>query len=174
MQFLAIVALCVVAAITFGILHDQITARVCVEYFTIGHPPVFGTDDPTLLGIGWGVLATWWVGVMLGMPLAVAARFGKRPKRAAASLIRPLFVLMAASAACAFTAGTLGAILAFTGIIWLVEPMATAVPRDKHVAFLVDLWAHNASYLSGFIGGGILMLRVWLQRRAAMQVQPGP
>jgi hypothetical protein len=170
MQLLAIIALCIVAAITYGILHDQITARVCVEYFTIGHPPIFGTDDPTLLGIGWGVLATWWVGVMLGIPLALAARIGKRPKRSAASLLRPLAVLMIASALCALIAGIAGAILARNGVVWLVEPMATAVPRDKHVAFLADLWAHNASYLSGFIGGGILMLRVWLQRRPAMQV----
>ena len=81
MQFIAIVALCVLAAVTYGVIHDQVTARVCVEYFTIGHPPIFGTDDPTLLGIGWGVLATWWVGVILGIPLAAAARLGNRPKR---------------------------------------------------------------------------------------------
>jgi hypothetical protein len=58
MQALAIVLLCVVMAATYGIVHDQITARICVEYFTIGHPPVFGTADPTLLGLGWGVIAT--------------------------------------------------------------------------------------------------------------------
>jgi hypothetical protein len=28
---------------------------VCVEYFTIGHQPIFHTDDPTLLAFGWGV-----------------------------------------------------------------------------------------------------------------------
>jgi hypothetical protein len=54
MQFLAIVLISIVAAISYGILHDQITARVCVEYFTMGHAPIFGTDDPTLLGLGWG------------------------------------------------------------------------------------------------------------------------
>lgn len=172
MQFLAIVALCIVTAIVYGILHDQVTARICVEYFTIGHPPIFGTDDPTLLGIGWGILATWWVGVMLGIPLALAARIGKRPKRSAASLARPVVVLMVVSAVCALTAGTLGATLARNGIVWLVELLASAVPRHKHVAFLADLWAHNASYLSGFIGGGILIVCVWLQRRTAANSQP--
>jgi hypothetical protein len=97
MQFFFIVVLCVLAAVTYGILHDQVTARVCVEYFTIGHPPIFGTDDPTLLALGWGVLATWWVGVMLGVPLAVVARLGKRPKRSAVSMVRPLVVLMIVS-----------------------------------------------------------------------------
>ena len=71
----------VFASIVYGILHDQVTARVCVEYFTIGHPPVFNTNDPTLLAIGWGIIATWWVGLILGIPLAVAARAGNRPPR---------------------------------------------------------------------------------------------
>jgi hypothetical protein len=80
---------------------------------------------------------------------------------------------MVASAACALTAGTLGAILARNGVVWLVEPMASAVPRDKHVAFLADLWAHNASYLSGFIGGSIIIFRTWLQRRRAALASSG-
>ena len=59
MKSLAIILTCILAAICYGIVHDQITARVCVEYFTIGHPPVFSTNDPTLLGIGWGIIAPY-------------------------------------------------------------------------------------------------------------------
>jgi hypothetical protein len=54
-EHLKIILACVAAAIIYGILHDQITARVCVEYFTIFHPPVFATQSPTLLAFGWGV-----------------------------------------------------------------------------------------------------------------------
>jgi hypothetical protein len=170
MQGLAIVALCVLFAVAYGIAHDQVTARVCVEYFTIGHAPIFGTEDPTLLGLGWGVLATWWVGVMLGIPLATAARVGSRPKRDAASLVRPLTALMLVSACCALAAGLLGWALAARHVVYLPEPLASAVPRERHVAFLADLWAHNASYAAGFLGGGIVILRVWLQRRKASVV----
>jgi hypothetical protein len=35
-QCLKIIMLCLLAAIAYGILHDQVTARVRVEYFTIG------------------------------------------------------------------------------------------------------------------------------------------
>src|SRR3954451_19765307 len=71
MQALAIVLLSILAAVLYGIVHDQVTARICVEYFTIGHPPVFDTESPTLLGLGWGVIATWWVGlVVLLEPMA--------------------------------------------------------------------------------------------------------
>ena len=58
MQFTKIVGMSIIAAVLYGIAHDQITARICVEYFTIGHPPIFGTDDATLLGLGWGIFAT--------------------------------------------------------------------------------------------------------------------
>src|SRR3954449_4153763 len=108
MQFLLIILLCVLSAIFYGIIHDQITARICVEYFTIGHPPVFDTESPTLLGLGWGVIATWWVGLILGIPLAIAARAGRRPQRSAAELIRPILVLLACMAVTALLAGVVG------------------------------------------------------------------
>lgn len=65
MPFIRIVLLSILAAIGYGIIHDQVTARICVEYFTIGHPPIFHTDSPALLGVRWGILATWWVGLIL-------------------------------------------------------------------------------------------------------------
>src|SRR5437763_170126 len=153
MQSIAIVLLCVLAAVAYGIAHDQVTARVCVEYFTVGHPPVFGTDDPTLLGLGWGVLATWWVGLLLGVSLAVVARAGSRPKRTVGSLVRPVAWLLAVTAACALAAGITGWLLARSGAVILVGPIADELPADRHVPFLADVWAHSASYLVGFVGG---------------------
>jgi hypothetical protein len=141
------------------------TARVCVEYFTIGHPPIFGTDDPTLLGIGWGICATWWVGAILGVLLALAARVGKRPPQSVHSLVRPVLQLMLALGAIAFIAGMIGWFLARAGAVVLVEPLASEVPREKHNAFMADLWAHSASYLFGFVGGLIVCVRVWRSRK---------
>jgi hypothetical protein len=156
--------MCVAAAVVYGVLHDQVTARICVEYFTIGHPPVFRTEDPTLLGLGWGVIATWWVGLMLGIPLAVAARGGVRPKWGARQLVRPLAVMLACVAGLAVVAGAVGHLAAVRGWMWLVEPMASRVPAGRHVAFLTDLWAHLASYAGGFVGGVILCVWVWRRR----------
>lgn len=48
MQWLAIVAVSVLAAMVYGICHDQVTAHVCVEYFTIAHPKVIQSESPTL------------------------------------------------------------------------------------------------------------------------------
>jgi len=160
MKAVQIVGLCLAAAVTFGVVHDQVTARLCVEYFTVGHEPVFGTDDPTLLGLGWGVLATWWVGVLLGVPLALVARVGRSARRTPRSLVRPVAWLTAATAVSALAAGVLGWQLARAGAIVLVEPLASAVPAEKHVPFLAALWAHSASYLVGFVGGLVVIVRV--------------
>jgi hypothetical protein len=170
MAFVRIVLLNVLAAVIYGMIHDQITARVCVEYFTIGHPPVFPTENPTLLGIGWGIVATWWVGLLLGVPLAISAQLGSRPKRSAGSLIAPLVRLLIVTATCAVLAGLLGYALARSRVIFLVGPLAGAVPTDRHDLFLADLWAHSASYLIGALGGIVLMIQVWRSRRLSVAI----
>ena len=71
-EFLKILLLCIAAAIVYGIVHDQFTACICLEYFTVFHPQIFPTQSPTLLAIGWGILATWWVGAFLGVLLGIA------------------------------------------------------------------------------------------------------
>jgi len=164
MQFALIIGLCILSCATYGIGHDQITARICVEYFTIGHPPVFATTSPTLLGIGWGIIATWWVGLLLGIPLAIAGRAGRWPKRNAASLVRPVALLLFVCALGALLAGMIGHQLAAAGKVWLLEPLASQIPKERHVAFLTDLWAHGASYLLGFFGGLVLAVVVFAGR----------
>lgn len=148
MRSVVIIIMAVMAAIVYGILHDQLTARVCVEYFTVGHPPIFETDDPTLLGLGWGIVATWWVGLPLGAMLAAAARFGSRPRRSVRSLIRPLLLTMLTTGACALLAGVLGWTLAARGYKddyvaaierFLALPATGLIPAAPYIyAYYVD------------------------------------
>jgi hypothetical protein len=165
MQAGLIVLLCVASACAYGIVHDQITARVCVEYFTVGHPPTFPTDDPTLLGLGWGIIATWWVGLLLGLPLSVAARAGKRQPRTAGSLVRPVLTLLMIMGVLATVAGVVGYALARSGAITLSPTLAEKVPAAKHAAYLGCFAAHTASYWAGFVGGGIQIAVTWATRR---------
>ena len=105
MASLKIIALGLCAAVGYGILHDQVTARICVEYFTVGHPRIIASDSPTLLGLVWGVVATWWVGLPLGAMLALAARAGSLPKLDALDLRASVLILVGVMAICAALAG---------------------------------------------------------------------
>lgn len=152
------------AAITYGIIHDQVTARICVEYFTVGHARLIDSDSPTVLGLFWGVVATWWVGLPLGIGLAIAARAGRRPKLTWRQLLRPIGILMGVMFAVATVGGVIGYVTATTGVFYLVDHLAARVPEEKHVAFLTAGWAHSASYLSGLFGGVILWIVIWRRR----------
>ena len=165
LEALKIIVMCVLAAVLYGILHDQVTARVCVEYFTIGHPPVFETSSPTRLALGWGVIATWWVGLPLGTLLAAFARVGSLPRLTAGDLFRPLTIMLCLLGAAAFISGVAGYILARNDVLHLMGELARAVPAEKHDAFIADLWAHNCSYLGGVIGAIALSVHTRHRRR---------
>lgn len=174
MESLKILALTITGAIAYGILQDQVTARICVEYFTVGHPPVFRTTSATLLGFGWGIIATWWVGVLLGVPLALIARWGARPKLCARDFFEPLFVLMGAVAALAVSAGLLGYGAARMGWAWIDRPLVAAlVPAERHALYLADAWAHSAAYAGGVVGAMIVGTWAW-QRRGQHHASRGP
>jgi hypothetical protein len=157
-ELLKILLLCVAAACVFGIAHDQVTARISVEYFTIGHPIIVDTTSPTVLGLVWGVEATWWMGLLVGIPVTIAARAGRRPKLRARQLVRPIAVLLLAMAVAALLAGLVGHLLASRGDVVLYGFLAERVPVDRHPAFLTALWAHSASYVAGVIGGVVLII----------------
>ena len=44
------------AAISYGIIHDMITAHLCVEYFTIGHPKIIESESPVILALFAGIV----------------------------------------------------------------------------------------------------------------------
>lgn len=159
MEFLKIVLGCILAAVLYGIVHDQVTARICVEYFTVFHPPVFATQSPTLLGLGWGVIATWWAGAIVGLLLAVSARIGARSKIAARELAAPVGYLLMAMALCALTFGIAGY---FIGMMPPEISHMLAVDRQRR--FVADWWAHSASYGCGLIGGLILCALIAMRR----------
>lgn len=162
MEAIKIVIGCVLAAVLYGIVHDQITARICVEYFTIFHPPLFATQSPALLGVGWGIVATWWAGAIVGLLLLIAARFGSRPQLPARALVPLVLCLMGGMAICALVFGAIG-------YSWAPIPsdVQEVLPVALQRRFLADWWAHSASYGSGFLGGIALCAFVWVKRSRA-------
>lgn len=165
MNYLKIWLLSVGAAILYGILHDQFTTRICIEYFTIAHPPIFDhTENPTLLAFGWGTIATWWVGLGLGVPLSLVARIGSRPKLGVPELWRPIGLLLGCMAVVSVVAGLIGWRLAATRAAPTPSPWSALIPEERRVAFMAVAWAHAAAYQAGFLGGLALWIWAWITR----------
>lgn len=156
MEGVKIVVLCVLAAVLYGIVHDQITARVCVEYFTRAHPRILETESPTALGLLWGVIATWWVGLGLGVPLAAIARIGTSRRLGARDVVVPVAGVLVGMAILATLAGVAAGRVAGRnpGLISFPE---YELPPGREPAFAAVAAAHLASYAGGFLGG----LLVW-------------
>jgi hypothetical protein len=153
------------ALVGYAVLQDQVSARLCPEYFTVLHPPIPGVSDPTLLGLGWGFLGAWWGGVLLGFVLSFAATLGPRPALTPRELVRPIAVLV----------GVLAGVTALTGFtVWyhagvlgvtLRAEMTGLVPVEKHRGLLTVACYHLSAYVTATAGGVVLCVWVWVQRR---------
>ncbi|AKK72026.1 hypothetical protein OK18_04695 [Chryseobacterium gallinarum] len=79
LNFILIIIISILFAGTYGILHDQITFTLSPEYYTLLKFPQFGIENLDLnirikAGIV-GFLATWWVGLFLGIAYASVSIF---------------------------------------------------------------------------------------------------
>jgi len=168
-EALKIVAFSMFAAILYGIAHDMVTAHLSVEYFTIAHPPLVPSELPVLLALGWGVVATWWVGLILGLLLAISSRFGSWPKQSLQDVRGWIIWLMIISGASALLAGVAGILIALFGVA-PIGSWADRIAEPRQIRFAGALFAHSASYLVGALGGiAVCIKAVMLRRRAAIQ-----
>jgi hypothetical protein len=172
MEALKIVGGCILAAALYGVLNDEVTARVCLQYFTVLHPPRFHTESPTLLGIGWGIYATWPVGFGLGIVFAICARGGQQPKLTLSDLAPLLLRLLGIIAVGALASGTLGYFFgplpARESYLLRITPTVRAgIPPGMVRRFVADWWAHIASYAIGIVGGLACCILVYRKRARA-------
>ncbi len=161
---LQIVLLSVLAACSYGVIHDQITARICLEYFTVAHPPLFPTASPTLLALCWGVAATAGIGAALGVVLARVSQSRGTIPSSVANLGRSILLLLVVMGASAFAAGTVGYQFSRRGYISFPAGLAGSIPANRQDRFMAVWFAHGASYLVGLIGGALLCFSIWQAR----------
>ncbi len=162
-HWLAIISMCVLASVAYGIVHDQITIRVCHEYFTQFHPRIFPTDNHTLIALGWGVIATWWVGLPLGALLAMTARAGRRPRLGAKELVVPLARTLIVVGCVATIVGVIAWVLLRD--ITLPDPAFELLDPDRH-GRLATCWViHNTSYWGGGVAGVWLAVSIFRRRK---------
>ena len=159
---LQIVLLSVLAACSYGVIHDQITARLCIEYFTVAHPPLFHTGSTTLLALCWGVAATAGIGAALGVVLAMVSQSDGPTPYPISRLRRSLLLLLAIMAGSAFLAGVAGYQLSHGGFISIPSGLAGVLPAQQHDRFMAVglpmgqvislVWRAARSYVSMYGG----------------------
>ena len=153
-------------AICFGILHDLVTAHIYVEYFTVHHPKLVESTSPIVMALLWGVLATFWVGLPIGIVLHFANELGSSPHleetRIRALIVRGLVMLLLSSMA----------------VLLIVYLMINLIPMDKRKpdfdearrAMSVAI-THMYSYMGGTAVGVSLALRIlYLRSRLKREV----
>ncbi len=133
------------AAIVYGIVHDQISVRISPPYLLDWHPEIVSTRDPTRVALAWGVVATWWFGLILGVVLAAAATLGNRPMAPWRCIVQStgfVFAIAAVATAVAF-----GITRGF-GLELPVSfgPIYTNLPKNGRLAFAQTATMHETSY----------------------------
>jgi hypothetical protein len=166
LESLKIVLLSIGAAVAYGVVHVGITARVCVELYTVGGPPIFQTTDPIVLAFGLGILGTLQFGfIALGAPLVLVGSLGSRPRLAARDYVKPLAVLLLWVGSIALLAGFLGYRAAQTGALSLPRRYNTGtLPKEKRELFLAVWTAGLGAVGAACWGIPLLWMWAWVKR----------
>lgn len=150
------------AAGLFGIVHDQISYSVSSEYFTKFKFVQFHLLDPgvpeRIRVAKVGFLASWWMGIPLGILCGSAGFIQRSPALMSRALIQSLIVIASFTMLVALAGLVYG--WQQTGAIDLGSYRGWFIPRDvKELRrFLCAGYMHNSAYL----GGGLSIAAAWL------------
>lgn len=152
LNFIVIILASTIIAGIYGILHDQVTYSISREYYTLFKFEQFGIND-------WGVsderikagiigfLATWWVGLILGIFYAISSLFLNSNKSLKVSLQA---ILLNIGIAIIF-----GIVGYFYGALFLnAESSNLFIPEGAtNVQAYINVGSiHNFGYSGGFLG----------------------
>jgi len=155
------VLLCTGLAIAYGLIHDQFSIRICPAYLMDYHPQIIPSDNPTVVALAWGVVATWWAGAFIGCILSMAALLGSWPCAPWKAVVRVAGANTILTGLCAASVALCIHVLPGN---WCPSFVEESDPAFRH-AFAVCWWMHTTSYfagaLSGIVGAVVLVARRW-------------
>ena len=141
----------------YGILHDQLTYTISPEYYTkfkfyqfglmdLGNEAIFPT--PRLQVSVVGFMATWWMGLPIGLILGLVGLVHKDSKIMFQTTIKAIIVTVIIAFATGLIGLAYGKIyLADTGVNWWLPENLIDTKN-----FIVVGSMHNFSYLGGLTG----------------------
>ncbi|MFT3912216.1 MAG: hypothetical protein QM737_22505 [Ferruginibacter sp.] len=177
--FIATIIISIILAGLFGIIHDEITYTISNEYFTKFKFHQFGlanTDDKGILPNPRqavaivGVLATTWVGAIIGLALGITGMAFMDHKKMFKAMLAALLLTFKITVLTAFIGFFYGKFyLASTKVHWWLPD--DLVDRNN---FITVGCIHSASYLGGLTGLvfslGFLIKKNRIQRKEIRNV----
>lgn len=157
------------AAAIFGAAHNQLSYTMGPDYFHVIKFPQFGIgqDVPDRIGAALvGVQASWWMGVLVGLPAFLFGLFAVGDGRAYLGAgIGAIGLVILLATLFAFVGLVAGIALAGNPLLDFLPVPAGADPIHIHRAGLM----HEASYLGGAVGA---LAAFWpmMQARRACEV----
>jgi hypothetical protein len=164
---LRIVALCVVSLTLYGLVQDQLCARLAPDYFRIAYPTIEGASGPALLGLLWGFVGWWWVGLVTGLAAALTATLGRRPQLTARELAPAVGCLLLGVA---FVALVCGSAAHYNGRVTGVRfDWAEGLTAERLLLLFTVACARFGAYAAAAAGGVVLCVWVaWRRRTKAL------
>lgn len=150
-NFLLITIISILFAGIYGTLHDQITFTISPEYYTLLKFPQFGIEQlrlPIRIKVGIvGFLATWWVGLFLGMVYAFISLF-LDAKRVLNVTVTSILINLGITVIFGFLGYFYGVFfLSRENIDWYIPVGIKDVKNYIHVGSI-----HNFGYIRGVVG----------------------
>ena len=164
MELAKLVLRCLLVIAGTGALAGGASALVCPEAFTLGRPPSFGNLPPPVLGWIWGLLDFMMPGVVVGLAVGFAANTGDRPAVKALFYRKPLWAHSAVMLVAGLIAGIIGWFAVTQGHWFVLGPVASAVPPDRHAFLGAVWWASRGVHLANLAGGVTLAIWTWKKR----------
>lgn len=169
-EFTKIVLLSMGAALLYAVVHNLLGAAFCPEYLAVGLPPAFQTTSAIGLALGWALLGTWWLSLVLGLALAVLARVGPEPHLNAREFLKPGGYVLAATAVTALIGGVAGYLVGWGGAAGIPAEFTWQVPSEHAAGYVANQWAEWAAYAGGIAATFLLYRWVWQRRNLQQHV----
>ena len=169
--FVLFLVLAVFAAGLFGAVHDQISYTVSPEYFTHFKFPMFHLLDARIperiRAAEVGFLASWWMGIPLGLLTGVAGFIHNNPKQMKLALLKSLPVILGFTLAFSLAGLVYGYFKTQTIVLsaydgWYIPSGITNLRR-----FLCAGYMHNSAYIGGVVAIPVAWVYHVLIKRSA-------
>lgn len=163
---LQIIGITIAACMVYGLVHALAATQISIIYYAAFYPfPPVLLENPVLFGLVLGVATSWWLGLSLGVILALACRKGDKPKLGWKSLVKPLLVFVGIALVCTAIVGGIAYVLSIKGMLELPDAIWHLIMYEEEAGFWAVGFMNLTAYLAAMVGCIWMVLRIRSTRK---------